>query len=143
MAIWKKVLIVLGIAILLFGAGFGTATLYFGSTSADLRERVKYITKQYDKASEAERRAIETVKELEGRLTSAEGSASSLEKQLGRLLEANNQLTNRVGELEGNIESIASGLSELEGATTASEGLLRESIRILLAISERSGKTNK
>jgi chromosome segregation ATPase len=143
MSVWKKILIYCGVALLLIGIGFGTASLYFGSTTADLRERVKDITAKYDAASEAQREAVTTVTELEQRNRETEATADRLAKQVEGLSATNTWLRNRITDLEGSIEIISAGLRDITDSATESGGLLQESLRVLLAVSERNGKADK
>ena len=142
MSVWKKILIYSGAAVLLMGVGFGAASLYFGSTTADLRERVKDITSKYDAASTAQREAIDTVTKLEQRNRETEETVSGLTKRIAEISAINSWLRDRITDLEGSIEIISTGLRELTDSATESGGLLQESLRILLNISERSAKTN-
>jgi methyl-accepting chemotaxis protein len=142
MSVWKKILIYAGIAVLLFGIGFGAATAIFGSTTADLRERVKDITAKYDAATEAQREAVNTVTKLEQRNRETEDTVSRLAKQVEGLSATNTWLRNRITDLEGSIEIISAGLRDITDSATESGGLIQESLRILLGISERSNKTN-
>lgn len=137
---WKKALIYLGIALFLYGAGIGTAYLATRSSIADLRERAKYITEQYNEAVEAELAATETIVRLEQHNRETEATIDKFAEGFARLTVTNSQLAGRVSELEGTIASITEGLSGLADSTTESGRLLQDSLRILLTISERNGK---
>jgi len=136
MAWWKKGLIVFGIAVILFGAGFGTAVLLSRTNNISLRERIEYLTKQYEQATAAQRDAEATVERLKRSLSEATITVERLESTV-------RELRARGAELEKAINAITAGIDSSTGTTEESERLIQESLRVLLAISERSRTDNK
>ena len=143
MSVWKKILIHAGVGVVLIGVGFGIATLYFGSTTTDLRERIKDLTSKYDAATAAQREADNTVATLEQRNRDATATVDRLTKQINDLSATNNWLTGRIADLEGSIKIISDGLRDVTNTTTESGGLIQKSLQLLLSISERNGKANQ
>jgi peptidoglycan hydrolase CwlO-like protein len=136
MAWWKKGLIIFGIAVILFGAGFGTAVLLSRTNNISLRERIEYLTKQYEQATAAQRDAEATVERLKRSLSEATITVERLESTV-------RELRARGAELEKAINAITAGIDSSTGTTEESERLIQESLRVLLAISERSRTDNK
>jgi len=135
MAWWKKALICFGVAVVLFGAGFGTAVVVYRADNNDLRERIEYITQQYQQAKDAELAAKATVERLQRSLSDASVTIERLESSV-------RELRKRGAELERAITAIAAGIGSSTGTVDESERVIQESLRLLLAISERSGKDN-
>lgn len=143
MAWWKKALIGFGIFIVVFGLGFGTAGIIFGSTTADLRERVKLITQQYETASIAQREAEATVDRLGKQLEDSNKTIEGLTDRLRLAYTEAERLRGRVESLEGTINAISEGIGGATATATESERLIQESLRILLGISKRDRETDQ
>jgi septal ring factor EnvC (AmiA/AmiB activator) len=141
---WWKNLIIGSIAFLLvFGLGFGTATILFSSTSSDLRGRIKQITRERDEALYAEQQAKERATQLADNLRQSESRVDDLTNGIIRLSETNRCLTEGFDRLESSITILSSGIRGITDSVTESGGLIQESMGLLLDVSKRNGKTNK
>lgn len=133
----RLILHLIAVPVIILGTLLGVAG-YFASANTHLRERAKFLEKQFAKTSIALTDARKASADLEIKLKRALDSARRVEEEAGNLRESNRELRERLNGLEESIRDILTSFDGIDGSLGEVANVIRDSLRIVQSIQNRS-----
>ena len=140
MAVWKKILICLGIAVFLFGSGFFTG-FYSTKRSSDFaKAEANRVTSELATARSELEGLRGQNKELTSKLSTAVADNTRLRDRVSELAKTNQRLEAGLGKLREAIDRGATELAGIGNEISDARKTVARCIELVLSLQEESGE---